>query len=62
VLGQGNFVLTLSEGIVRATDGAAAPTAFYDLFRIEEGQVVEHWDVTETIPPSEEWKNDNGKF
>jgi len=57
VLGEGNFVLTVSEGSF-----ADKPTAFYDLFRVENGKIAEHWDVLETIPPKEEWKNDNGKF
>ena len=58
VMGQGNFVLTLSEG----TFGKGEHTAFYDLFRIENGQIVEHWDVIAPIPPASEWKNENGKF
>jgi predicted SnoaL-like aldol condensation-catalyzing enzyme len=58
VLGQGNFVLTLSEG----TFGKDTPTAYYDLFRLEDGQVVEHWDVITPIPAKSEWKNTNGKF
>ncbi len=57
VLGDGNFVLTISEGTF-----ANAPTSFYDLFRVEEGKIVEHWDVIETILPKDEWKNANGKF
>jgi len=36
--------------------------AYYDLFRIENNQIVEHWDIIETIPPESEWKNTNGKF
>ena len=58
VLGEGNFVLTMSEGLF----GKNEPSVFYDLFRIEDGKIVEHWDVIETIPPRSEWKNDNGKF
>ena len=58
VLGQGNFVLTMSEGQF----GKGDHTAFYDLFRVEDGRIVEHWDVISTIPPRSEWKNDNGKF
>jgi predicted SnoaL-like aldol condensation-catalyzing enzyme len=57
VLGQGNFVLMMSEGLF---DGK--PTAFYDLYRLEDGKQVEHWDVLETIPPPAEWKNSNGKL
>lgn len=58
VLGQGNFVLTLSEGKF----GKGELTAFYDLFRLENGQIVEHWDVISPIPPKSDWKNTNGKF
>lgn len=37
-------------------------TAFYGLFRIAEGKLVEHWDTVETIAPWSEWKNDNGEL
>ncbi|MEI7444134.1 MAG: hypothetical protein WCK28_04520 [Burkholderiales bacterium] len=57
VLGEGNFVLTVSEGSF-----AGRHSAFYDLFRVRGGLIVEHWDVIETIPPRAEWKNGNGKF
>ena len=57
VLGEGNFVLTVSEGAF-----ADAATSFYDLFRVENGKIVEHWDVMETILSESEWKNSNGKF
>jgi len=57
VLGEGNFVLTVSEGQFLGNH-----SSFYDLFRIADGKVVEHWDAIEPIPPRSEWKNDNGKF
>ena len=57
VLGEGNFVLAVSEG-----EFAGKPSAFYDLFRVESGKIAEHWDTIETIPPRSEWKNTNGKF
>jgi len=57
VLGEGNFVLTASAGSV-----GDVPTAFYDLFRLANGRIVEHWDVLQTIPPHAEWMNSNGKF
>ncbi len=58
VLAEGNFVLSVSEGKF----GTGEHTSFYDLFRIENGKIVEHWDTIETIPAKEEWKNNNGKF
>ncbi|MCM2678175.1 nuclear transport factor 2 family protein [Echinimonas agarilytica] len=57
ILGEGNFVLAISEGIFMNEE-----VAFYDLFRVDNGKIVEHWDAIETIPPRNEWKNDNGKF
>ncbi len=57
VLGQGNFVLTMSEGKL-----GKQSTAYYDLFRLKNGLIVEHWDVIAPIPIKSEWKNDNGKF
>lgn len=57
VLAEGNFVLCVSEG-----ETAGIHSAFYDLFRVANRKLVEHWDTTEKIAPSSEWKNDNGKF
>ena len=57
VLGEGNFVLSISEG-----QFGGKHTSFYDLFRIENGKITEHWDVLETIAPTSEHKNSNGKF
>jgi hypothetical protein len=41
---------------------AGAYSAFYDLFRLANTKVVEHWDTIEPVAPRSEWKNDNGKF
>jgi predicted SnoaL-like aldol condensation-catalyzing enzyme len=57
VLGEGNFVLVVSEGYF-----GKDYDAFYDLFRVENGKIAEHWDVIEPIPAKENWKNSNGKF
>jgi predicted SnoaL-like aldol condensation-catalyzing enzyme len=32
------------------------------LFRVQDGLIVEHWDVIQAIPPAKEFANDNGKF
>lgn len=57
VLAQGNFVLAVSEGTF-----GGAPTSYYDLWRVENGKIAEHWDVMETIAERAEWQNENGKF
>lgn len=55
VLGEGNFILTMSEG-----EWNGKPQAFYDLFRLTDNKIVEHWDVIQEIPA--EMAHKNGKF
>ena len=57
ILGEGNFVLSVSEGIFMKEK-----VAFYDIFRIENGLVVEHWDTIEKLTPEADAMNTNGKF
>ncbi len=57
LLAEGNFVLAVNEGY-----NGEVHTSFYDLFRVEQGKIVEHWETTDAVPPRSEWKNDNGKF
>lgn len=57
VIGEGNFVLAMSEG----SFGGEA-TSFYDLFRLEDGLIVEHWDVIEPMPGPDAPHNEAGKF
>ncbi|MCB0666380.1 MAG: hypothetical protein KDC80_11180 [Saprospiraceae bacterium] len=58
-IAMGDFVLTISEGQYGLE---SEPAAYYDLFRVEEGNLAEHWDVIQVIAPDEEWNNTNGKF
>ena len=55
VVAEGNFVFTQSEG-----DYGGQPTAFYDLFRVQDGLIVEHWDTVQAIPA--EMAHDNSMF
>jgi predicted SnoaL-like aldol condensation-catalyzing enzyme len=57
VLAEGSFVLSVSEGFL-----AGVHSSFYDLFRVADGKLVEHWDTIEAVTTPSEWKNDNGKF
>lgn len=57
VLAQGDMVLAVSEGTF-----GGAPTSYYDLWRVENGKIAEHWDVMETIADKSTWQNQNGKF
>ena len=57
LLAEGNFVLSVCEGYANNIH-----TSFFDLYRLDKGKIVEHWDTTELIPLRSEWKNNNGKF
>lgn len=57
VLADGNYGLAVSEGTF-----GGAPTSYYDLFRVENGKIIEHWDVMEKIAEESTWQNQNGKF
>lgn len=57
VLAEGSFVLSVSEGFIGGDH-----SALYDLFRVDAGKLVEHWDTVEHVAPVSEWKNHNGKF
>ncbi|MEO0792823.1 MAG: nuclear transport factor 2 family protein, partial [Pseudomonadota bacterium] len=55
IVAEGNFVFTMTEGAT-----GDVPTAFFDLWRVEDGMIVEHWDTIEPIPT--EMVHENGKF
>lgn len=56
VFGEGNFVLSISEGTYKQS-----PTAIYDLFRLRNERIEEHWSIYKEIP-SEGLANDNTMF
>ena len=56
VLGQGNFVLAICDGML---DKQAA--TFYNMYRIKNDKIVEHWEVTEVNAPKDKWANTNGR-
>jgi predicted SnoaL-like aldol condensation-catalyzing enzyme len=45
IVAEGNFALTQSEGEI-----GGQKKAFYDLFRVHKGAIVEHWDVIADVP------------
>ncbi|WP_171177635.1 nuclear transport factor 2 family protein [Ruegeria sp. HKCCD8929] len=52
---EGNFVFVATDAIM-----GGQPWAFFGLWRVEDGKIVEHWDVVSPIP--EEMAHENGKF
>ena len=45
----------------QVADGIDEDVAVFDLFRLENGQIVEHWDCMEPLPRGENLVN-QGKF
>jgi predicted SnoaL-like aldol condensation-catalyzing enzyme len=57
VVAEGDFVMAHVHGVrVPGQRG----TAIVDIFRLEDGRIVEHWDVMQPIP--DESANRNGMF
>jgi predicted SnoaL-like aldol condensation-catalyzing enzyme len=69
VVADGNFVLVGSEGYLGFLEDEPADlsmtsyayTIFYDLFRVNSGKVVEHWDVIQRVD-RDSVPHDNGSF
>lgn len=57
LVAEGNFVMAASEGVF----GDKA-TAHFDLFRLENGLIVEHWDVIMDLPSGDLPTGYPGKF
>jgi predicted SnoaL-like aldol condensation-catalyzing enzyme len=55
ICAEGNFVFAASEGTL-----GGKPTAFFDLFRVDNGKIAEHWDLIAEIPTK--MAHGNGKF
>ena len=56
LIGCGNFVATLCKAKWEGQEYAQT-----DLFRLEDGKIVEHWDAAEPVPAKEALAN-SGKF
>jgi predicted SnoaL-like aldol condensation-catalyzing enzyme len=54
---EGNFVLALVDAKM-----PQGPTANWDLFRVQNGWIVEHWDIISSIPPRKEWRHSISPF
>jgi predicted SnoaL-like aldol condensation-catalyzing enzyme len=54
VVAEGDLVLVQSEGVF------GVPVAYWDLFRVQDEKIVEHWDVIAPVPAV--LPHDNGLF
>jgi predicted SnoaL-like aldol condensation-catalyzing enzyme len=55
-MAEGDFVLFQTEGTF------GGPAVFYDLFRVANGKIAEHWDVIAELPDPSTVPHDNGLF
>ena len=55
LVAQADFVFIAAKGTHQSE-----PCAYLDLYRVEDGKIVEHWGFPEQIPPPDMRKNDNG--
>jgi predicted SnoaL-like aldol condensation-catalyzing enzyme len=56
LIAQGNFVVSFCKANLGVKE-----MAIFDIFRLEDNCIVEHWDNMEAVPPRENWVN-SGKF
>jgi len=57
VFAEGDFVIAHVHGV---REPGQRGTAIVDIFKLEDGKIVEHWDVMQPIP--EDAANPNGMF
>ncbi len=55
LLAQGDFVFIAAKGTHESK-----PCVYVDLYRVQEGKIVEHWGFPEMVPSPEQSKNNNG--
>ena len=60
LLAEGDMVVTHSHLDLEPGNPDNPGQALADFFRLEDGKVVEHWDVIQSVPNAA--KNDNGMF
>ena len=60
VFADGDYVIVHAHARANPDDPADRGTAVMDIFRLENGKVVEHWDVAQPVP--EKANNNNGMF
>jgi predicted SnoaL-like aldol condensation-catalyzing enzyme len=60
VIAEGDMVATHAHLDLEPDDRGNRGRALADFFRLEDGKVVEHWDVIQDVPATS--ANDNGMF
>jgi predicted SnoaL-like aldol condensation-catalyzing enzyme len=61
-LADGDLVAVHTHEQYDADDPSSTSNAVIDIYRVDNGLIVEHWDAYISVPPREQWQNDNGMF
>ena len=57
IFAEGDYVITHVHGV---REPGHRGSAIVEIFRLEDGKIVEHWDVIQPLPEPEHVANDNG--
>ena len=61
-LADGDLVVIHTHERFDPDDPSELGNAIVDIYRVENGLIVEHWDAYMPVPPKEQWQHDNGAF
>jgi len=59
---DGNLVVVHTHERYDPDDTSDLGNIIMDIYRVEGGLIVEHWDAYMPVPPREQWQNENGSF
>jgi predicted SnoaL-like aldol condensation-catalyzing enzyme len=62
IVGSGNFVLQTGQGLFDPLDTSSAQAGVWNLYRVENNQIVEHWEIREQLLEKEKHAHNNGKW
>ena len=61
-IADGDLVVVHTHERYDPDDATDMGNAVIDIYRVDNGLIVEHWDAYISVPPREEWQHDNGMF
>lgn len=59
---DGDLVVVHTHERYNPDDASDLGNIIMDIYRVENGLIVEHWDAYMPVPPKEQWQHDNGAF
>jgi predicted SnoaL-like aldol condensation-catalyzing enzyme len=59
---DGDLVVVHTHERYDPDDASDLGNIIMDIYRVENGLIVEHWDAYMPVPPKDQWQHDNGSF